>query len=82
MLVARNLGGQEGAGNQVTYLVHLCTVLRCGEGGRVALLFQVDLHELVDGELTGGRVLELCQPDRSLDEMRTVLILQDKLTTL
>lgn len=57
----------------MTHLVHLGTVLRGGERGRVALLLQVHLHELVDGELTGGRVLKLCQPEGRLDEMRAVL---------
>lgn len=73
--------GQEGGANQLTYLVHLGTVLRGGEGGWVALLLQVHLHELIDGELAGGCVLELCQPDGRLDEMRAVLTVQDKLTT-
>lgn len=73
--VASPLGGWDSGANWLTYLLHLGTVLRGGEGGRVTLLLQVHLHELVDGELTGGRVLELCQPDGRWDEMSAVLTL-------
>ena len=34
------------------------------EGWRVALLLQVHAHEFIDGQVTGGRVLKLCEPDR------------------
>ena len=33
------------------------------EAGRVTLLLQIHLHELLDGQLTGGRVLKLYQSD-------------------
>lgn len=33
------------------------------KAGRVALLVQIHLHELFDGQLTGGRFLKLYQSD-------------------
>lgn len=42
------------------YLLHLGLVLTGSEGGGVALLLQIYSHELIDGQLTGGRVLKLC----------------------
>lgn len=43
-----------------TYLLHLDLVLSSCEGGGVTFLIQVNLHELVNGQLAGGRVLKLC----------------------
>lgn len=42
------------------YLLHLGLVLSGGEGGRITFLLQIDSHELIDGQLTGGCVLKLC----------------------
>lgn len=43
-----------------TYLLHLGLVLSSREGGGVTFLLQVDLHELINGQLAGGCVLKLC----------------------
>ncbi len=42
------------------YLLHLGFVLCSSEGGRITFLLQIHPHELIDGQLTGGRVLKLC----------------------
>lgn len=41
------------------YLLHLGFVLCCDEGGWITFLLQIYSHELIDGQLTGGRVLKL-----------------------
>lgn len=45
------------------YLADFLLLQASGEAGRVTLLVQVHLHELLDGQLAGRRVLELHQPD-------------------
>lgn len=47
--------------SQITYRLHLDLPLSSSERGWVTLLLQVHPHELIDGQLTGGSVLELCQ---------------------
>lgn len=46
-----------------SYLLELLLPQSVCEAGRVALLVQIHLHELLDGQLTGGRVAKLHQPD-------------------
>lgn len=47
------------------YLLELFLPQAVGKAGRVALLVQIHLHELLDGQLAGGRVPELLQSDRA-----------------
>lgn len=46
--------------DRVQNLLHSGPVLPGGERRRVTFLLQVHLQELLNGQLTGGRVLKLC----------------------
>lgn len=59
----RLLVQQQPIGGQEIYLLHLGLVLSSREGRRITFLLQIHLHELVDGQLAGGRVLKLCEPE-------------------
>lgn len=61
-------------GGSRIYLLHLGFVLRGSEGGWITFLLQIHPHELVDGQLTGGRVLELGQSEGQMEEIKHDLL--------
>lgn len=56
-------GGECVCSSSSSYLLEFLLPQSVCEAGRVALLVQIHLHELLDGQLTGGRVPELHQSD-------------------
>lgn len=59
-LIIGELIGQQPTRDRGIYLLHLGFVLSGGEGRWITFLLQIYFHELVNCQLTGGRVFKLC----------------------
>lgn len=61
-----------------SYLLELLLPQSVCEAGRVALLVQIHLHELLDGQLTGGRVPKLHQSETGQEVQISIVFKQER----